>query len=111
MVAAINAPKTGNTLAAFTLKAKNATTSTSPEGGPKGGVLNKGGNGTSTASGTGTATSASTGGVAPTSSSAGNTAAGPSSSPTIVPASGAEKMGVKMVGAFVAVLAVGFTLV
>lgn len=60
-------------------------------------MLNNGGNGTSTA------TSSST--------SAGNTAAGPSSTHTIVPASGAEKMGVKMVGAFVAVLAVGFTFV
>ncbi|PMD40243.1 Cupredoxin [Hyaloscypha variabilis F] len=40
MVAAINAPATGNTLAAFTLKAANATTSTSPpDTVPIGGVL------------------------------------------------------------------------
>jgi len=40
MVAAINAPATGNTLAAFTLKAANATTSTSPpDTVPLGGVL------------------------------------------------------------------------
>ncbi|KAF8849237.1 Cupredoxin, partial [Acephala macrosclerotiorum] len=40
MVASINAPTTGNTLAAFTLLAKNATTpSTSPPGGVAGGIL------------------------------------------------------------------------
>jgi len=106
MVAAINAPKTGNTLDAFKALAKNATTSTSPPGGPQGGVLSKGGNGTSTgtASGTGAATSAAT-------SSAGNTATGPSSRPSIVPANGAEKMGAQLVGAFVVVLAAGFAMI
>jgi hypothetical protein len=40
MVAAINAPATGNTLAAFTALAKNATTSTSPpDTVPLGGIL------------------------------------------------------------------------
>lgn len=40
MVAAINAPTTGNTLAAFVALAKNATTSTSPPGSaPVGGIL------------------------------------------------------------------------
>ncbi|KAE9367354.1 Cupredoxin [Stipitochalara longipes BDJ] len=40
MVASINAPATGNTLAAFTLKAANATTSTSPPNTvPLGGIL------------------------------------------------------------------------
>ncbi|KAL2064434.1 hypothetical protein VTL71DRAFT_4928 [Oculimacula yallundae] len=39
MVAAINAPATGNTFEAFTLLAKNATASTSPPGGVVGGIL------------------------------------------------------------------------
>ncbi|TVY89662.1 putative GPI-anchored cupredoxin [Lachnellula willkommii] len=57
MVAAINAPKTGNTLAAFTLLAKNATTSTfPPPGTPIGGTLVKS-SGNTTSSSTGTASS------------------------------------------------------
>ncbi|PVH74184.1 Cupredoxin [Cadophora sp. DSE1049] len=39
MVAAINAPQTGNTFEAFALLAKNATASTSPPGGAAGGIL------------------------------------------------------------------------
>ncbi|TVY42004.1 putative GPI-anchored cupredoxin [Lachnellula subtilissima] len=51
MVAAINAPKTGNTLAAFTLKASNATSSTfPPPGTPVGGTLVKSSGNTTSAS-------------------------------------------------------------
>ncbi|TVY26954.1 Extracellular serine-rich protein [Lachnellula hyalina] len=51
MVAAINAPKTGNTLAAFTLKASNATSSTfPPPGTPIGGTLVKSSGNTTSAS-------------------------------------------------------------
>jgi len=56
MVAAINAPATGNTLAAFAALAKNATTSTSPPGGVAGGILKVGSassNSSSSASGSG----------------------------------------------------------
>ncbi|KAE8454129.1 hypothetical protein EG329_005053 [Mollisiaceae sp. DMI_Dod_QoI] len=56
MVAAINAPSTGNTLTAFTALAKNATTSTSPPGGVAGGLLKVGSassNSSSSASGSG----------------------------------------------------------
>ncbi|KAG9237201.1 Cupredoxin [Amylocarpus encephaloides] len=45
MVAAINAPTEGKTLAAFAAAAKNSTT-INPSGGPVGGVLKQGGNGT-----------------------------------------------------------------
>ncbi|RDL34460.1 uncharacterized protein BP5553_07588 [Venustampulla echinocandica] len=57
MLGAINAPATGNTLAAFTQLAKNATTSTSPPSGPVGGVLNVGSN--SSGSGNGSNSTAS----------------------------------------------------
>lgn len=51
MVAAINAPTTGNTLAAFALLAKNATTSTSPPGSaPLGGILKVAGAGSNSSS-------------------------------------------------------------
>jgi hypothetical protein len=50
MVGAINAPTTGNTLDAFITLAKNATTSTSPPGGPVGGTLNTNSNSTSSSS-------------------------------------------------------------
>jgi hypothetical protein len=43
MVGAVNAPSTGNTLAAFTNLAKNATLSTVPSGGVQGGTLNTNG--------------------------------------------------------------------
>jgi hypothetical protein len=39
MVAAINAPKSGSTFDAFRKLARNATLSSSPAGGPKGGAL------------------------------------------------------------------------
>ncbi|TVY47454.1 Extracellular serine-rich protein [Lachnellula occidentalis] len=63
MVAAINAPKTGNTLAAFTLHAKNATSSTfPPPGTPVGGTLVKSsGNSTSSVSSSGSASSSGSG--------------------------------------------------
>ncbi|KUJ19549.1 Cupredoxin [Mollisia scopiformis] len=59
MVAAINAPTTGNTLTAFAALAKNATASTSPPGGVAGGILKVGSassNSSSSASGEKTVT-------------------------------------------------------
>lgn len=50
MVGAINAPETGNTLEAFRDLAKKAGDSTSPAGGPAGGVLNEGNKGKPSAS-------------------------------------------------------------
>ncbi|KAH9210749.1 Cupredoxin [Leptodontidium sp. 2 PMI_412] len=59
MVAAINAPSTGNTFEAFALLAKNATASTSPPGGAVGGILKlagaAGSSSSSSASGSGSA--------------------------------------------------------
>jgi hypothetical protein len=56
MVGSINAPRTGNTLSAFTAKAMNATLSTSPPFAPVGGVVAQ--NGNSTYSSTAVTTSA-----------------------------------------------------
>ncbi|KAG4431676.1 hypothetical protein IFR05_012842 [Cadophora sp. M221] len=65
MVAAINAPATGNTFEAFALLAKNATASTSPPGGAAGGILKLAGaadsSSSSSASGSGSASGSATG--------------------------------------------------
>ncbi|KAH7419610.1 Cupredoxin [Cadophora sp. MPI-SDFR-AT-0126] len=53
MVAAINAPQTGNTFEAFALLAKNATASTSPPGGAVGGILKLADGSESSSSGSG----------------------------------------------------------
>ncbi|KAH8653106.1 Cupredoxin [Tricladium varicosporioides] len=75
MTAAINAPSTGNTFAAFQNLAKNATLSTSPSSGPVGGIFVK-----SSGSGNGTTSGSS-------SSSAGSSATGKTGSTTLVSSS------------------------
>jgi len=61
MVAAINAPQTGNTFEAFALLAKNATASTSPPGGAAGGILKLADGTESSASASGSGSGAATG--------------------------------------------------